>query len=394
MSDSFATVTEESWLSRLGGAIKGVLVGLVLFALAFPLLFWNEGRAVKTYRALKEGAGACVSADAAAVNPANDGKLIHVSGRAATQETPSDETFALTAKAALRLERKVEMYQWREKNETKSEKNLGGGKTKTTTTTYEKTWSDSPIASRDFKQAAEHQNPAAFPVSAASRAVAHATLGAYELNSGQIARIEARNALLPENTAAFKLPDELKAKAKIADGYVYFGKNAAAPEVGDLRVSFRTAPAGDVSVIAAQHGNSFRPYTTSNDQAIDLLKEGMRTAPQMFAAAQSENRILTWILRFVGFVVMAIGISMLLRPLSILADVIPFLGSIAEVGLGFIAMVGAATCSLMTIAVAWIYYRPVLGVTLLLLAAGLIYWICRRRSTARSSMGAAVPASA
>ena len=38
-------VSVESWGSRLGGAFKGILVGIILFILAFPLLFWNEGRA-------------------------------------------------------------------------------------------------------------------------------------------------------------------------------------------------------------------------------------------------------------------------------------------------------------------------------------------------------------
>lgn len=35
--------TTESWGSRLGNSIKGVIVGLGLFVLGFPVLFWNEG---------------------------------------------------------------------------------------------------------------------------------------------------------------------------------------------------------------------------------------------------------------------------------------------------------------------------------------------------------------
>ena len=54
-------VTEESWFSRLGGAFKGILTGIVLFILAIPLLFWNEGRAVRRAAALKQGAASVVS---------------------------------------------------------------------------------------------------------------------------------------------------------------------------------------------------------------------------------------------------------------------------------------------------------------------------------------------
>jgi hypothetical protein len=48
--DRFSEPSRESWFGRIGGAIKGVLVGLTLFLVAFPILFWNEGRAVRTYR--------------------------------------------------------------------------------------------------------------------------------------------------------------------------------------------------------------------------------------------------------------------------------------------------------------------------------------------------------
>ncbi|WP_339136467.1 MAG: hypothetical protein WGN25_01115 [Candidatus Electrothrix sp. GW3-4] len=55
--DSYTEVTNQSWFSRIGGAIKGIIFGFILFIIAFPLLFWNEGRAVKTYKTLKEGGG-------------------------------------------------------------------------------------------------------------------------------------------------------------------------------------------------------------------------------------------------------------------------------------------------------------------------------------------------
>ena len=48
----FQEVTHQSWFSRIGRAIKGVVVGLVMFAVSFPLLFWNEGRAVRRYKTL------------------------------------------------------------------------------------------------------------------------------------------------------------------------------------------------------------------------------------------------------------------------------------------------------------------------------------------------------
>ena len=55
MADTFTTTTRTSYGSRLGSSLKGIGMGLVVFLVGFPVLFWNEGRAVKRTRALKEG---------------------------------------------------------------------------------------------------------------------------------------------------------------------------------------------------------------------------------------------------------------------------------------------------------------------------------------------------
>ena len=95
-------VTRENWFSRIWESIKGIFVGLFLFLAAFPLLFWNEGRAVKTARSLDEGAAAVVSIAADRVDGSLEGKLIHISGLATTTETLADPTFGVSL-AAIKL---------------------------------------------------------------------------------------------------------------------------------------------------------------------------------------------------------------------------------------------------------------------------------------------------
>lgn len=101
-ADRHTLVTRQSWGSRLGNSLKGVIVGLILFLLAFPLLFWNEGRAVRQKRALEEGAAAVTSVASERVESANEGQLIHLSGVATVSETLSDAQFEV-AVTALRL---------------------------------------------------------------------------------------------------------------------------------------------------------------------------------------------------------------------------------------------------------------------------------------------------
>jgi len=55
--DQVTEVTNTSWFARVGQAIVGVLIGLVAIVVSIGLLFWNEGRAIRTAQGLSEGAG-------------------------------------------------------------------------------------------------------------------------------------------------------------------------------------------------------------------------------------------------------------------------------------------------------------------------------------------------
>ena len=125
-SDSYTEVTSQSWFSRLGNAFKGIVVGIIMVVIAFPLLFWNEGRAVKRYKTLKEGGGAVISVAADKVDAANQGKLVHMTGMATTEENLVDTSFGVSSQA-IKLKRYVEMYQWQEESKSKEKKKLGGG---------------------------------------------------------------------------------------------------------------------------------------------------------------------------------------------------------------------------------------------------------------------------
>jgi hypothetical protein len=86
MSDKITEVTEKSWGSRIMDSIKGVAIGALLFIASFPVLWMNEGCAVRTARGLEEGAGNVISVSADTVETANNGKLVHLSGEAKTDE--------------------------------------------------------------------------------------------------------------------------------------------------------------------------------------------------------------------------------------------------------------------------------------------------------------------
>lgn len=390
--DSYTEVTEESWFSRIGSAFSGIIFGMVLFLAAFPLLFWNEGRAVKRYKTLQEGGGAVVSVAADRVDPERNGELVHVTGDATTSDVLIDPEFGVSVNA-LRLRRSVEMYQWEESKSSKKEKKLGGGERTVTTYSYDRVWTERPISSGGFKKPDEHRNPAAMPIQSESWTAEPVTLGAYTLPESLVNDISAFRPLdVKESAGEFKTIGDREC-VLAGNGY-YCGLDSETPEIGDLRISYREVPPTTVSLVAQQQGNSFTTYQTQAGGTISLLRTGTHSADAMFKQAETQNKWLTWILRGAGLLVMFMGLGMIFRPLSVVADVVPFVGSIVGAGTGMVAFLLAAMFSFVTIAVAWIFYRPLIGVILLVVAAAAlagVFMLFKKGKDERAAGGGAVP---
>jgi hypothetical protein len=123
-----------------------------------------------------------------------------------------------------------------------------------------------------------------------------------------------------------------------------------------------------VSIVAKQIGNTFEPYKTESGGNIELLKVGTHSATTMFEMAQKENILVMWVLRVGGFLAMLIGLSLFFRPTSVFADVLPFLGNLVGTLSIFVVFFIAGALSFLTIGIAWVTYRPLIGVPLLIAA--------------------------
>ena len=365
MSDTFSHVTSKSWFSRMGSAFGGIITGIILIIIASILLFWNEGRAVKRDKTLNEGIGLVLSVKPDAVLPANDGKLIHISGKAVVNDTLKDDLLNISTKA-VRLDRNVEMLQWAEKTDSKTREKLGGGTETVTTYRYELAWSNKMIDSAKFRHPAGHENTLSFPVSSKTVTAQNVTVGAFALNPSQIARVGTltNQPLTNDNIVNGKFGDKFPT---IVNGIMYVGSQTH-NKAGDVRISLKVAKPGNVSVIARQVGNSFRPYKTTVGGTISLLQNELVPADEMFQTAVDANTTLTWILRGVGFFMMFVGFKMTLRVLAVTASVIPILGSIVGGASTIVSFLLALIISFFIIAIAWVFYRPLIGFAILAVA--------------------------
>jgi len=369
MANLITEVTSESVFGRIGKSFVGVLVGLALIIGSVALLFWNEGRAVATAKSLREGAAAVIDVPSDNLNSANESKLIHVTGDTAVADSIADPLFNIS-EAAIRLRRNIQVFEWKEKKESKKRDKVGGGSETTTTYSYEKVWSPDLTKSSGFKSPDDHRNPAKLAVPKKEFVANDATLGQFKLTAEIIAMIPGDETLAATDKQLANVSSNFDSKLKVEGDEFYLGADPANPEIGDEKISFTVLRPGTVSIVAAQTKQSFAPYTTQNGREIELVEAGNVPAAQMFAHAQAANRTLTWILRAAGFAAMFFGGMLLLGPISALAHILPFLGSLVEIGFAIVAVFISAILSMLVIAMAWIVYRPILGVLLIAAAIG------------------------
>lgn len=398
---AYTEVTRTGYGTRLKNSLGGVLIGILMFIGGTILLWWNEGRAVKTSDMLKEGQKNYVEMENPAVkSPDMEGQLVHAVALATTTDSLSDGTFNVGA-VAVKLHRTVEYYQWIEHEKTEKKDKIGGAQETTHTYTYSKEWTGSPVISGEFKdpdyQALNfvYQN-----LEDASSAAENVSFGAYRLNSSQVgsfhneqpmavtldedltkqmdkaARDNAR-AFLTRGGLLDLVPDSA-AIVHTQGNVVYIGRNPNVPEVGDVRITFTKDMPSKVSLIAKVIGDTFTYYKAKNGYKLDLLYMGENTAEEMFDSEHATNKMILWLLRILGVIIIIAGLRSIVSIVPTLLKVLPFLGGIVETGLGLVCGIIGLVWSLIVIAVAWLRYRPILGISLLVLAGLLIFWLIRR----------------
>ena len=376
---AYTETTTKSWFQRISESFAGIATGFVLIAVATWLLWWNEGRTFKTAGAIGEAELVTQDVpDISRVDPALEGKVIHATGRAVTDEVLHDSVFGVSINA-ISLKRKAEYYQWREDSRKESRKKLGGGEETVTTYTYSREWVSHPIESTNFHDPDyRNRNTTLANVEPSTTWASTVTFGAYTLPDFLKHSIGGAQPMTLQSvdvrSVAGLLNTERKASemVHVSGSTVYLGKNPAYPQIGDVRVTFEQTPPADVSIIAQVIRNTFEPFTASNGYTFSRLTMGTAGMAKMFEGARSDNAVMAWVLRVIGILLAVGGLRMVFRILSVIADVIPILGTIVGAGTGFVAFVLGLAWSLVVIAVAWVRFRPLLAGGLIAVAVALL----------------------
>ncbi len=432
--------------SRVGNSFKGIGAGIMLFLAGTALLWWNEGRAVKTEKMLEEAASNYVEMENPNKKDASlDGELVCGTAMATTEDSLTDAQFGIGAKA-IAIRRKVEYYQWVEHEHVTQEDKLGGKQVTTTTYTYSKEWVGAPIQSSQFKDPAyQNKNMVLTTVEDAEQYAENVKFGAYTLNESLIHSISSREPMelalaedllkqfdkstqtayerfygvvkkqpaqqqpvqqtvaIPDSIRAL-LSDSAKAivdsiqavtdsiqaanESLIANAenkkelefvhqggnLLYFGRVPGAPEVGDVRVTFEKVVPAKVTVMAVVDGDSFKPYKAKNGKRFQTLVMGKKSGDEIIDAEKEANNMWLWVFRIIGVVMVISGLKGIFAFIETILKVVPFVANIVGWGVGVVCTVIGVAWSLIIIAIAWLFYRPVLAICLLAIA-GFLVWV-------------------
>lgn len=201
---------------------------------------------------------------------------------------------------------------------------------------------------------------------------------------------------------------------KFIDGYLMTRKDDTQiePQVGDIRVSYQYVACGPATVMAQQiqkHDGTFTfrqwnpkkievPVGENNDfeyegtcllcvcctcvdkcfqsmfpETIEFVYDKWMDKEAVIQDKENMNYCTTYTIRFLGWLMLFLGICFLCSPLVTAVSYVPIFGWLLSYSLNWAITVTAFLVSLaaatVTVGLAWLYYRPVYGVVLLSIAS-------------------------
>jgi hypothetical protein len=288
-----------------------LVAGFLLLVVSGCVWWWNEARAPEMGRASGEAARQVVPIAGEQADPANNGRLVQLTGLAESKDRLVDPLFGIE-EIAIALIREVEMFQWHERSGTVT-RGPGSGEESGVVYSYKPEWSDRLIDSNAFVKATQHSNPAFFPVRSEIWRAENVAVGAFRLNALLISQITEGEYLPLTDAHAARLPERFARRSDARqDGWLYIG-DPIVPSIGDLRVRIRVVRDQPVSVLARQLDNTFEPHITARGVPIEYLASGTLNARVMFEQLGREISLATWALRILVLIAMVTGLGLVLH---------------------------------------------------------------------------------
>ncbi|XP_055613806.1 transmembrane protein 43 homolog [Uranotaenia lowii] len=348
---NFVETLKSCWLTTL--------IGSILLTTGTSVLFWNESRSISTTLSLDEALNDAVTVSAERpYDKTYEERLIHLSGPLVTGEPLTEPDYNIQVQA-VKLKRRVQMYQWIEEyvenryGETVSSVQVGDR-----TYYYTKDWRDELVDSRSFYIRNGHHNPTTLPLDTKVYVSERVHIGQYELGEALKERfknfIEVTSDTRPEDPAV-----------KLHAGLYYHCNDIWNPEIGDIRIQFSySGLEGSLhTVVGKLENGKIVPYESTHAKKVLLIYPGELSLQETFKLEHHAKRIMTWGWRAMGWI-------MLFLSATCSASIMKYITSQSRVLRQFVPdpsfpvstnLTVSFSLALVITSVAWIIHRPMLG---------------------------------
>lgn len=142
--------------------------------------------------------------------------------------------------------------------------------------------------------------------------------------------------------------------------------------MGSVRVSFQVARSKCISVLGVKSGSGIREFVGDYNYSILDLKLGVHSMEEMVKEKENQNTLLKWGLRLLGVVLMYAGIYGMFEVFLYYLTWIPILEPLLDSAASFVSGLITLPLSLITMVLAWIFYRPWALVLIVSIVVGFI----------------------
>ncbi len=398
MTDTYTEVRKEGYLSRIWNALSWVIVWILLFILSFFVLYWNEW---KVNLASVAKTATDVTSETQNLDELQ-GKLISTFGTLKAKQWLSD-TF-LQAWNYISIRRNVEVYAWTETTKEESEKHLWGSETTTTHYNYDKKWVNYASDSSNFKYPEWHKN--------IPKSIENKNLVAEDL---QIENFSLDNKIALPGFSKLHLTDEnvilvpplvrqgnylfkpynvsqkdsVNTSEEDMNDYFYGIKEEGKavydsnnPKIWDIRISYEVLenPIKNITVFwKLENKDTINTFVWPKNS--ELYRAFRGNKQEAIKTLEIEHKIFSWALRILWFLMMWFGLVSILNPLSVVLDVVPFLGKLWSWAIKTLSFIIAFILTIITIIISMIIHNIWALIIVIIISIALIIYFWKKRSS-------------
>jgi hypothetical protein len=231
--------------------------------------------------------------------PVENGELVVAVGVPLPERPLADDVTGFSLNV-LRLDRDVEIYQWREQSRTSTDRDGNSY----TTYSYNKVWSDHAINSFAFDQTMGHRNSGSLPFPDKTFRPQSIRFGDVSLDAAYAGMMGDNSRLDVTREMFDAMPSDLQTKFAIVDGRLFPNRS---PEIGDVRVTYAALTPRQATVVGEYRDGAIAPATTPAG-TISLFRWGNLDLEKVIELEKSESHTLGIVLKILAGAILVGGL--------------------------------------------------------------------------------------